>query len=92
MNSVHVRRRIAVLAGGAAALAMVMFTASCAQEETPEETTTTTTTEMPSPTSSPTEAPVEPTDKAPRIDPGGPNPFSPTVIAPPAPTAPPGDN
>jgi len=34
---------------------------------------------------------VSPTENAPRIEPG-PNPFSPTVIAPPAPTAPPGDN
>ena len=38
-----------------------------------------------------TAAEVEPTEKAPRIDPG-PNPFSPTVFAPPAPTAIPGDN
>lgn len=61
---------------------------ACAQEEkapeTPTETTTTTTT-----TTTPS---VEPTEKAPRLDPGQPNPFSPTVIAPPAPTAPPGDN
>jgi hypothetical protein len=36
-------------------------------------------------------APAEPTEKAPRIDPGGPNPFSPTVHATPAPTAIPGN-
>jgi hypothetical protein len=35
---------------------------------------------------------VSPTEKAPRLDPNGPNPFSPDVKAPPAPTALPGDN
>jgi type IV secretory pathway VirB10-like protein len=80
-------RRLAAIAGGTAITAMVVFTASCAQEEeeAPEETTTTTTTTTttaPSPA-----APVEPTEKAPRLEPGGPNPFSPTVLAPPAPTA-----
>jgi len=76
-------RRIAAVVGGAALTGMVALTASCASEEekAPEETTTTTTTE-PS---------VTPTEKAPRIEPG-PNPFSPTVHAPPAPTAVPGDN
>ena len=79
-------RRIAAVAGGAAVTAMVVLTASCAKEEekAPETTTTTTTTPA---TSS---APVEPTEKAPRLDPGGPNPFSPSVIAPPAPEATPG--
>jgi len=74
-------RRLAAIAGGAAVTAMVFFTASCAQEEekAPEETTTTTTTT--------TETPPSPTEKAPRLEPGGPNPFSPSVIAPPAPTA-----
>ena len=78
-------RRIAAVAGGAAVTAMVVLTASCAKEEekAPETTTTTTTTEAPAPS---------PTEKAPRLDPTGPNPFSPTVIAPPAPTAVPGDN
>ncbi|MDG5486238.1 hypothetical protein [Mycolicibacterium gadium] len=77
-------RRIAAVAGGAAVTAMVVLTASCAteEEEAPETTTTTTTT-----TSA---APVEPTEKAPRLEPGGPNPFSPSVIAPPAPEATPG--
>ncbi|MFI5506354.1 hypothetical protein ACIA48_02720 [Mycobacterium sp. NPDC051804] len=73
-------RRLTAVAGGAAVTAMVVLTASCAKEEekSPETTTTTTTT---------TTAPVEPTEKAPRLEPGGPNPFSPSVIAPPAPTA-----
>ncbi|BBY94898.1 hypothetical protein MGALJ_45670 [Mycobacterium gallinarum] len=74
-------RRLTAVAGGAAVTAMVVLTASCAQEEeqAPETTTTTTTTS--------TTAPASPTEKAPRLEPGGPNPFSPTVIAPPAPTA-----
>ena len=80
MRSVLVRR-IAALAGGTAVTAMVVLTASCAKEEekAPETSTTTTTTT--------TSAAVEPTEKAPRLEPGGPNPFSPSVIAPPAPTA-----
>jgi hypothetical protein len=56
---------------------MVVLTASCAKEEEAPETTTTTT----------TTTTAEPTEKAPRLEPGGPNPFSPSVIAPPAPTA-----
>ena len=79
-------RRIPAIAGAAAIIALVGLSAACAKEEekAPETSTTTTTTT--------TTAPAEPTEKAPRLDPGGPNPFSPPVIAPPAPTAPPGDN
>jgi type IV secretory pathway VirB10-like protein len=78
-------RRLAAIAGGTAITAMVVLTASCAKEEekAPETSTTTTTTTTP-PAPSPTE-------KAPRLEPGGPNPFSPTVIAPGAPTAVPGN-
>jgi hypothetical protein len=65
------------IAGGSAITAMVVLTASCAKEEEAPETTTTTT----------TTTTAEPTEKAPRLEPGGPNPFSPSVIAPPAPTA-----
>jgi hypothetical protein len=73
-------RRLTAVAGGAAVAAMVVLTASCAKEdEAPSDTTTTTTTT--------TTAAVEPTEKAPRLEPGGPNPFSPSVVAPPAPTA-----
>ena len=81
-------RRITAIAGGTAITAMVVLTASCAKEEekAPETTTTTTTTTT---TEGP---PATPTEKAPRLEPGGPNPFSPSVIAPPAPTAVPGDN
>jgi hypothetical protein len=82
-------RRLAATAGMAAILSMGVLSA-CAQKEepAPEETTTETTTT----TTTTTAPPVEPTEKAPRIDPGQPNPFSPTVHAPPAPTAIPGDN
>jgi type IV secretory pathway VirB10-like protein len=80
-------RRVAAIAGGTAITAMVVLTASCAKEEekAPETSTTTTTTTTTAP-------PVSPTEKAPRLEPGGPNPFSPSVHAPPAPTAVPGDN
>lgn len=73
-------RRVAAVAGMGAIVAMGALTAGCSSEEeqAPETTTTTTAT-----TSAPA-APVSPTEKAPRIDPGQPNPFSPTVHAPPA--------
>lgn len=79
-------RRLPAIAGAAAIIALVGLSAACAKEEekAPETSTTTTTT-----TTTPS---AEPTEKAPRIDPGGPNPFSPDVKAPPAPTAVPGDN
>jgi hypothetical protein len=90
MKSQRLVRQLSTVAGGLAIVAMVGLTASCAKEEekapeTSTTTTTTTTTTAPAP-------PPTPTEKAPRIDPGQPNPFSPTVIAPPAPTAIPGDN
>jgi len=101
-------RRIPAVAGVAAIIAMGAFTASCAKEEdkAPETstTTTTTTTTAPATTSappasptgapaSPTEnAPASPTENAPRLEPGGPNPFSPTVYAPPPATATPGQH
>jgi type IV secretory pathway VirB10-like protein len=80
-------RRVAAVAGGTAITAMVILTASCAKEEekAPETSTTTTTTTT-------TTTPASPTEKAPRLEPGAPNPFSPSVLAPPAPTAVPGDN
>lgn len=83
-------RRIPALAGAAAIIALVGLSAACAKEEekAPETSTETTTTT----TTTPAPAPVEPTEKAPRLDPGEPNPFSPSVLAPPAPTATPGDN
>jgi hypothetical protein len=88
MTSRQSARRIPAIAGAAAIIALVGLSAACAKEEekAPETSTTTTT------TTTTTTPPAEPTEKAPRLDPGGPNPFSPSVLAPPAPTAPPGDN
>ena len=80
-------RRLPAIAGAAAIIALVGLSAACAKEEekAPETSTTTTTTTTTTP-------PPEPTEKAPRLNPGGPNPFSPGVKAPAAPTAVPGDN
>ncbi|WP_233213392.1 hypothetical protein [Mycobacterium hubeiense] len=91
MTSSRLARRLALTAGGAAIIGMVSLTAACGEaEQAPEETTPTTTTTTTTTTTPPPPPPVEPTEKAPRIDPGGPNPFSPTVHAPPPPTAVPG--
>jgi hypothetical protein len=93
-------RRVAALAGGAAIVTMVGLTASCAKEEqkapettsttstTSTTTTTTTTTTPPATPSAP--ASVAPTEKS--INPTGGNLFTPTVKAPQAPTAIPGDH
>jgi hypothetical protein len=99
MTSGRVARSVAVIAGSTAIVAMVGLTASCAKEEKKTPSTTTSTTPSATPSATPT-APApgpspsdstNPTEKAPRI-PTGPNPFSPSVKAPPAPTAIPGDH
>ena len=79
MESSRLARRLAAGAGGAAILAMVGVTASCAKEQqkAPETSTTTTTTSAPAPS-----------EKS--INPTGGNLFTPPVYAPPAPTEPPG--
>lgn len=95
MRSGQLTRRLAVIAGGAAVVGMISFTASCGTKEkapettTPTTTTTTTTTTTPPATPAPP-PPVEPTEKS--INPTGGNLFTPTVKAPSAPTAIPGDN
>jgi hypothetical protein len=99
MRSGRMTRRLVATAGMGAIIAMGVLSA-CAGEEAPApETVTETVTETaapPPPPAPPPAAPVVPTEKAPRIDPGQPNPFSPTVIAPgpatPAPGNIPGDN
>jgi hypothetical protein len=93
MRADRLSRRVAASLGIAAIISMGALTACAGEEEeapteTTTTTTTTTTTEAPA---EPTEAPAEPTEKAPRIDPGGPNPFSPQITAPAAPTAIPGN-
>lgn len=74
-------RRIAAVIGGGAIIAMVGLTSACGTEEKKAPETSTT----PSSTSE-----VTPTEKS--INPTGGNLFTPTVKAPPAPTAIPGDN
>lgn len=95
MKSGQLTRRLTVIAGGAAVIGMISFTAACGTEEkgpettTPTTTTTTTTTTTPPATPAPPPS-VEPTEKS--INPTGGNLFTPGVKAPPAPTAIPGDN
>ena len=86
MKTGRLTRRVAASLGIAAIISMGALTACGGQEkEAPSETSTTTTTTT-------TTTSANPTEKAPRLDPNGPNPFSPGVKAPPAPTAQPGDN
>ncbi|WP_284233727.1 hypothetical protein [Mycobacterium antarcticum] len=78
MKSSRLGRRLALVAGGSAVVAMAALSAGCSSTESPSPSTSTTTT-----TSS-----VTPTEKS--LTPGGPNSFSPPVKAPPAPTGEPG--
>jgi hypothetical protein len=81
MMSGRMTRQIALIAGGLAIVGMGTLTA-CGKsgEKAPSSTTPTTTTSAPAPS---------PTEKA--VSPGGANSFTPTVKAPPAPTALPGN-
>ncbi|BBY61792.1 hypothetical protein [Mycolicibacterium helvum] len=90
MNSPYVRTRIAAIVGGAALITMASFVASCSKSENqaPSTSTTTTTSTTSAPTSSTT--PPRPTDKV--LSPTDGNKFSPTVVAPPAPTEAPGNH
>jgi hypothetical protein len=84
-------RRAAALVGGAAIVTMVGLTASCAkQEQKAPETSTTTTTTTTSPATPSAPPSVAPTEKS--MNPTGGNLFTPTVKAPQAPTAIPGDH
>ena len=86
MKSGRLTRRLAATLGIAAIISMGALTACGGEEkEAPSETSTTTT------TTTTTTPPASPTEKAPRLDPNGPNPFSPSVHAPAAPTAVPGN-
>jgi type IV secretory pathway VirB10-like protein len=93
MDSHLLGRRLAAISGVAAFFAMGALTAACAKEEkkAPETTTTTTTTatttSAPAPAPAPTPAPTEKS-----INPTGGNLFTPPVVAPPAPTVPPGQH
>jgi hypothetical protein len=78
---------VAVLAGLVASIASCSGNGSNAPSTTQSPTTTTTTTQSVTPGA----PPPAPTEKAPSIDPSGPNLFTPTVRATPAPTAIPGN-
>jgi hypothetical protein len=80
MRSGRMARRLVATAGMGAIIAMGVLSA-CAREAPAPEKVTVTETAAP---------PVEPTEKAPRIEPG-PNPFSPSVVAPGPPTPAPGN-
>jgi hypothetical protein len=85
MNSQRFGRRLALIAGGAAIIAMGMLTAcGGGGKETPSSTTTTTTTTT---TSAPAPSPTEKS-----INPTGGNLFTPPVTATPAPGVPPGQH
>jgi len=80
MTSGRLARRLALVAGGSAIIAMGALTAGCGGKEAPAPSSTTTTT-----TTS-----VSPTEK--QVNPTGGNSFTPPGYAPPAPTAPPGNH
>jgi hypothetical protein len=87
MTSPSIGARIAAVVGGAALITMASFVASCSKDENktppPATTTTVSTTPSSSPSATPTEKVLSPTDG---------NKFSPNVVAPPAPTMPPGNH
>jgi hypothetical protein len=85
MSSNRNGRRMLAVVGGVALFAMGAVTAGCGNtgNQAPVTSTTPTTT-----TSSPNSVPASPTEKG--ISPTGGNLFSPQVLAPPAPTEPPG--
>jgi type IV secretory pathway VirB10-like protein len=87
MDSHLLGRRIAAISGLTAIVAMGALTASCAKEEQKAPETSTTTTTTATTTSAPAPAPTEKS-----INPTGGNLFTPPVVAPPAPTVPPGQH
>jgi hypothetical protein len=88
MNAHRVALRRLAAGIGVLAVAGMGALSACAREEVREEPTTTITTPTTTTTTTTTPPPVEPTEKG--LDPHGPNKFTPTVKAPPAPTADPG--
>jgi len=90
MSSGRMARRLVATAGMGAILAMGVLTACASKEAPPPETVTKTVTETAAPpaTPAPPQAPPSPVEKS--INPTGGNLFTPPVIAPPAPTEPPG--
>lgn len=95
MKSTDISARIGLLLGGVAIIGMTAMTAGCSKDkDKPTETTSPTPSSSAPAPSSPapsSQAPASPTEKAPTLTPGGPNKFTPSVLAPPAPTALPGN-
>ena len=96
MKSRDVSCRIGLLIGGVAIVGMTAMTAGCGKgEDKPSETPEPTKTSgAPAPSGSspvPGGPTASPTEKAPTLTPGGPNSFTPSVVAPGAPTALPGN-
>lgn len=88
----RMRHPIMAIGGGAAVIAMSVIAVGCQStgNQAPSTPTTTTTT-TPSTTTSPSSTtPLVPAPTEKGIDPHGGNLFTPQVIAPPAPTEPPG--
>ena len=83
MDTRHIGRRLAAVSGVAAFIALGALTAACAKEEKKAPETSTTTPSPAAPAPAPTEKSINPT--------GG-NLFTPPVVAPPAPTVPPGQH
>jgi hypothetical protein len=98
MKSTDVSARIGLLLGGVAIIGMTAMTAGCSKDkdkpaETPSPSSSAPAPSSPAPSSPApsSQAPASPTEKAPTLPPGGPNKFTPSVLAPPAPTALPGN-
>ncbi|MCX2714499.1 hypothetical protein [Mycolicibacterium sp. J2] len=94
MNSQILRRRVGVAVGALAIVAVGGLSAACGNsgKESPSTSTTTTTTTTETTTSAPASpsATLAPTEKS--VNPTGGNLFTPSVVAPPAPTVPGGQH
>lgn len=96
MTDTPALRRIGVLVGGIAIAGAATWMAGCSSDRGKEEPSESPvpTQQSPSPSPSgppPSGPPASATEKAPTLTPGGPNSFTPSVIAPQAPTALPGN-
>ncbi len=90
MRSGRMARRLVATAGMGAILAMGVLTACGSKEAPAPETVTKTVTETAAPPAMPAPPPQAPAPTEKSINPNGGNLFTPPVIAPPAPTEPPG--
>ena len=90
MRSGRMVRRLVATAGMGAILAMGVLTACAGKEAPAPVTVTNTVTETAAPPAAPAPPPQAPAPTEKSINPNGGNLFTPPVIAPPAPTEPPG--